>query len=382
MAARLLVVPLAVCLAACASSANSVATDSPTSGGPTGIPLASSRSTPTGVWSALPMGDLSQSVNTFWELVDSATGSAVWELATPPGVASNGGLVLSSGTSATVVAGFEPSIDLRFSPLATSSDQGATWSPGVLPGGLAPVPDAIASSGEGRHLALSRAGGGSVMVNGGDLVQWIHLASIRDVTGSDRSCGLDVLTAVSFAPNGDALVGGGCARGTDAGVFEREGGSWRPVGPPLPAAPRPVVVVRLQSDGSGTSALVSEGSGGSRRLVALRRARSSANWSVSAALPLGTSSLTSTAVTAAGGFVVTAARRSGGVSVSVVEPSEPDWSRLVDPPDGTSVVAAPAGGAFEALAPHGSKLHVYRLHAGSWAPTQVLDVPIQYGSSG
>src|SRR5205814_4400087 len=58
-----------------------------------------------------------------------------------------------------VIAGFRPSQDLAFSPLALTRDQGGRWRAGVLDAGLADVPDALAAApGGGRLLALLTSG--------------------------------------------------------------------------------------------------------------------------------------------------------------------------------------------------------------------------------
>jgi hypothetical protein len=43
-----------------------------------------------------------------------------------------------------VTAGFIPSEGLTFTPLATSHDGGARWSPGLFPGRLVDEPDSLA----------------------------------------------------------------------------------------------------------------------------------------------------------------------------------------------------------------------------------------------
>ena len=84
-------------------------------------------------------------------------GASRWSLVTPPGVADNGGLVAAGGgTSLTV--GFRPSQNLAFSPLATSTDAGQNWTPGLLDAGLADTPGAIAVASSGRTLALLQDG--------------------------------------------------------------------------------------------------------------------------------------------------------------------------------------------------------------------------------
>ena len=118
-------------------------------------PLQSAISTASDSWVTLPMGNLSDPSNTFWELFHSFAGSSHWSLVTPPGVADNGGLVAGASTGAALV-GVLPSQLLHFSPLAQSSDGGASWAPGFLPTGLAPLPDALAyqAAAPGGAIAL------------------------------------------------------------------------------------------------------------------------------------------------------------------------------------------------------------------------------------
>ena len=54
-----------------------------------------------------------------------------------------------------MVAGFRPSQNLAFSPLAFTRDNGTAWSAALLDAPLADVPDALAAApGTGRLLAL------------------------------------------------------------------------------------------------------------------------------------------------------------------------------------------------------------------------------------
>ena len=98
-------------------------------------PLTSAVSTSSDSWLMLPMGELSDPNNTFWQLLHAAPGSSQWSVVTPEGVADNGGLLVGTSGGPTVV-GFLPSQLLRYSPLAQSIDGGATWSPELLPAGL------------------------------------------------------------------------------------------------------------------------------------------------------------------------------------------------------------------------------------------------------
>ena len=374
----------AAVLSACSSAGDSRAAPSPSPHGLATVPLATSFAGQTGTWATLAMGHLDEPLNTFWQLLYLSDSSSAWEMATPPGVASNGGLVVSFGPSATVTAGFEPSLDLRFSPLAQSTDQGSTWEPGVLPGGLASVPDSLAASAGHQYLALLRTGGGDVVTNNGDLAEWKRVASTATLIAdpSASACDVEALTAVSFAPNGEELVGAACARGPEVGIFESVDGAWQPIGPSVPAPEGPTQVLRLVATAAGTTALVSAGEGRARRLVALWSSDGVKSWSVSASLPLGRGSLTSTGVTATGGLIVTVRGADGSASASAISPSGGPWRPLAPLPAGTSVVVGAPDGVFDALIADQSSLDVDTLGSGGWHRTQTLNVPIQYGSSG
>ena len=83
---------------------------------------------------------------------------------TPPGVADNGGLVASQVRARPTVAGGRIRAQSGSRLLAAGADreQGESWSPGLVPGGLAAVPDALAASSGDGWLALlrDRRGGG------------------------------------------------------------------------------------------------------------------------------------------------------------------------------------------------------------------------------
>ena len=91
-------------------------------------PLESAVSTSSGSWVILPMGDLSDQDNTFWQLFHAPPGSSHWSLVTPPGVADNGRLVAGASVGS-ILVGVLPSRLLRFSPLSQSSDGGHLLGP-------------------------------------------------------------------------------------------------------------------------------------------------------------------------------------------------------------------------------------------------------------
>ncbi len=348
-------------------------------------PLTSSFASQTGTWATVALGHLNDPLNTFWQLLFLSSSSSKWELATPPGVASNGGLVASASPSGTVTVGFEPSLDLHFSPLAQSTDLGATWAPGVLSGGLSVEPDSLAASSGHQFLALLRSGGGKVVSNSGDLTNWTTVASTRGLAAdnSTAGCRVEALTAVAFGATSEDVVGAACAHGAEPGIFDLVNGNWRSVGPTLPdSTAGPSQVLRLVATPSGVTALASAGEGSARRLFALWSADGLKSWSVSAPLPLEGGSLTSTGVTATGGLVVAIKSTDGIRSASVISPPGNQWQELAAPPAGTSAVVATPSGGFDALIENQSTLDVDTLGSGGWHRIQALAVPIQYGSSG
>ncbi len=373
---------LALCaaLASCSSSGG----DAAGTGTAPAVPLISSASSTSATWVALPMGHLDDPLNTFWQLVTIPAGGQRWVLATPPGVASNGGLVFSVSTGASVLSGFEPSQDLLVSPLALSSDQGATWQQGVLPGGLAPEPDALAYPG-GAAIALLRSAGGTVVQSVGGLAGWGLLVTEQtlDRATPASACGMEGLTAVGFAAGsagGDPMVGSACAQGDRPGIFERSATGWLSVGPTLPGVVGPTEVVRLLGTGGGAMALVAAHHGSAVDLIALWSTDGLQHWTVSSRLALAGGSVTATGATADGGLVVTY-RSSGRPAAAVVHRSSLGWQNLAPPPAGTAAVVATPQGGFDALVSNQSVLEVYALRAGEWTHAQSLSVPIQYGSS-
>jgi hypothetical protein len=338
------------------------------------------------------MGHLDDPLDTFWQLFRLSSGSNRWVLATPPGVASNGGLVASIAPSGSVLAGFEPTQDLLFSPLARSTDQGATWAPAILPGALAPAPDSLVASSDGQELALLRGGPGRVVESDAGMQSWKTVVSERTLATdpSASACGIEQFTAIGLGAAdsagtgtaGTPVIGAACAHANHSGIFEQVGDDWVPVGPALPGAHLgQTEVIRLLSTPNGAAALVRAGTGSSATLFAMWSTDGLKHWTISAGLPLAGGILTSTGTTTTG-FVVAVTGADARRSASVVSPVATGWEHLVAPPAGTSTVVATPDGSFDALMASQSTLDVYMLGRGGWSRTQVLSVPIQYGSSG
>ena len=82
------------------------------------VPLPTAMTTDTGTWAVVPMGHLGDLLNTFWQAFYRPDGGSRWALVTPPGVADNGGLVAHGEGASSLTIGFQPSQNLRISPLA------------------------------------------------------------------------------------------------------------------------------------------------------------------------------------------------------------------------------------------------------------------------
>jgi hypothetical protein len=293
-------------------------------------------------------------------------------------VADNGGLVAAGGAGgASLLVGFRPSQDLLFSPLAASTDAGQVWTPGLLDADLADVPDALAVGPAGQSLALLHDGSIETAPTAAAAAagQWSQLTTLDALAASaaGHACGLVAVNAVSFGHNGTPMAAGSCERREVAGVFADSGGTWQAAGPGLPAAfgGDQVQVLGLGSAPGGTAALMTAGTD-------LLAAWSGATgWTVSAPVPAG-------AVVAAGfGPAGSVWVLLGGGRPEAIGGAGGAWRALPAVPAGTQALAPGAGGGYDALAVSGARLTVWQLGpaAAAWVRVQVINVPIQYGSS-
>jgi len=338
------------------------------------IPLSTSLVTAQGTWAIAVMGGSAASENNFWQLFVRPTGADRWSEVTPPGVADNGGLV-AAGTPASLVIGFRPSQDLAFSPLATSTDTGKVWTPGLLDSDLANDPGAIAVDPSGQALALLQDGTIKTAPTAGAAAvgQWSELTTRQALAASapGRSCGLQALDAVSFGPDKTPMAAGSCERAGVAGVFTDTGGTWQSAGLTLPAAYRgdQAQVLGLAATSGGNVALLLAGDS------LLAAWSNGTRWTVSAPIAVG-------AVRASGfGTGGSAWLLLSGGRAETVSGTGGSWRALPAVPAGTATLAPGSGGSYDALAVAGSKLTVWRLTEGAWARVQRINVPIEYGSS-
>ncbi len=348
--------------------------------------LRSAVSGASGTWVVLPMGQLGDPSNTFWQLVHAAPGSSHWSVVTPEGVADNGGIV--AGVSPiSVDAGILPSGLLRFSPLARSTDGGRTWNPAFLPGALAALPDALAGPPAGAGTALAVVGR-SVLNASAGLSSWSRTTSVAALAATWPRCGATAIDAVAVTPDGVPMVATDCRRDGRVGIFTRARGTWSPTGPVLGGRllKSSTEVLRLEPTAEQDAALVLATAAGRRSLVVLWSAPHG-RWTESAALTLPSASTVASTAVGAGGTVAALVSGPGGVVPFTISPGT-GWSRLPSPPRGSVAVAvAPQTGAtvvgFDAFTVSGALLGVYTTTAAgsAWVEVQSIRVPLAYGSS-
>ena len=402
--AALLAAVTAAGLASCGSAHTGQAAPSAP---PARLSLATSADYPDGSWAVLVMGGSAARHNNFWQVFVRPAGPAgqagAWKLATPQGVASNGGITVAAEGGPALAAAIRPSQDLSFSPVASSSDNGAKWAQaGLLDAPLAGYPDALAAAPDGGLVALTRTGDIELRAHPG--TGWTRLASARTVAAAaGRGCLPVQLTSVAYSPSGAALVAGACTRKGQAAIFRLAGGHWSRTGPVLPAtlARRDVEVLQMARTGHTVAALLAVGGGPAARLLGAWSNQDGTSWTLSqpyqagAARPLSavfgssSSGTRSSASSASSGDGPLGVVLSGGRAVSVSGPGAA-WrslpalpARARSAPDGGVTLAAAPGG-FEALTARGGQLSVWALSSdgSAWSRSQVINVAIPYGSSG
>ena len=349
---------------------------------PGGAPfLATSLVTGAGTWAVAVMGGPVAEENNFWQLFVRPAGSSTWQLVTPPGTPDNGGLVLADA-GGSLITGFRPSQYLTYTPLSLTRDAGQAWaSTGPLDAALANLPDALAAApGSGNLLALLTGGTAELAAPG--YSSWTTLATQSSLAGTSagRRCGLQNLTAATFTTSGTPMLGGSCSHPGTAGIFAGTGSTWYAAGPQLPAAvAQPVQVLRLTSTKSSTVALLVAGAGPASSLLAAWSADNGGHWVLSPPLRLHGAAPSSASF---GPGDAAAIVLNGSRGEAIAGPGAP-WRALPALPPGTATLAAGPAGGLDALAAGRTKMTVWQLAPGSaaWARAQVINVPVQFGSS-
>ena len=214
-------------------------------------PLTSAVSTSSDSWLMLPMGELSDPSNTFWQLLHAAPGSSHWSVVTPEGSQTTeacsweppAGPLLSGSSRASC------STTPHWPRASTAAPRGA---PSSCPAGLTARPDALAyGSGPGPSPSSSgtrccpphracRAGPCSSPPPGSP--------------APSRAAGSPLSTPSPSLPTGSPLVATGCRNGV-VGMFTKQGGAWRSVrdnaAHPVPLGHRCAPAASLRHDGGG-----------------------------------------------------------------------------------------------------------------------------------
>jgi len=354
------------------------------------VPISASMTNSSGSSLLIPMGRIDDPSNTFWEVFLRPAGSKSWVLRTPPGVASNGGLVLSGAPSGSLTVGFLISADLKFSPIAQSADGGDKWSPGEIPLPLASTPDALAVGPSGDVLAIVASAQQSVLQTSGDLSSWGTLTSTKALTGAADSCGVRDVTAVAYNDVAEPLLGLRCDQKGEIGMLAETTSSmtghpaWRDIALPLGPGIGTAVVTRLVSTSSGVTGLGQVADGKRTSIVAFWGGGSTDQWSGPTAFSVpGSWSVKATATGGGSGQGVAVLLGSGAQRrVEVVTGPGGSWVSLPPAPQAASGVSA-VGSEIEAFVVTGSRLAVWAWTTGAtgWTQTASISVPVPYGSS-
>lgn len=348
----------AIVLAGCSSSPTANGTAQQQAAQKAALPLATSQTFFNGTsWAVTRHGSS-------WQLSVRPPGKPDWQMVTPGGVTSTGGLVIA-GNGSTQVSGFRTGQHPASSPLTFTMDQGSSWrswGKDINPG-LASVPSALALSTSGQVLAVTDTGtvrrGAHV---GGIFSSLTSRDSLARSVG--KPCDLTSLTAAAFSGAGAPMLGGACGKPGTAGIFEFDDASWHAEGPTLPASlsNSRVSVLGLATVATRTTALLAVGSGSDAGLVAAWTSSSAQSsgtgkWTMSPELKTGTATLASLSLwpDGAAGLVLNGSR-----GESIAGPGS-SWSRLAALPAGTATLALGPAGQLQALAPQGSKLATWQL---------------------
>lgn len=338
-------------------------------------------------YAAIPMGNLGDPLNTFWQLFKLSNGASRWSLDTPTGVADNGGLVIEQGSSASISVAIRPSDYLTFTPVAARGPRSAWASDGLIPAGLVAAPDAFVGE-NGTVFAAVESRGGSVLRAGSAAGDWTTVGTASSLSGVARGqCRVEGVEALAVAPSQSLYAGTVCSAGARAGIFALAGARWRDIGPSLgaPVSGATRSVVGLEAASGWLSALIATNSKSRTQLVLTRSSDGGSTWSTSKPLVLPASaqivSVGSMGSTA-GAFAVWKAATGVFGAVSI----DGQWTALPSMPNHALTLAFPVGTTrvIDAVGGQHSTFLAWRLdpRAHRWDATQTMEVPIIYGSSG
>jgi hypothetical protein len=349
--------------------------------------VASSIETAQGTWATVPVGRLSDPLNTFWQLLFKRTEARTWSNDVQrTAVATNGGILLAVTPTGQLIAGVRPSNLLTFSPLISTNDDGDHWTNGLFTPGLSDDSTSLAIDSSGRSLAISGTGGDSEVLQAKSAVgAWSLLINERqmDAQASLRACEFTSLTAVAF-DEGSPVVGGTCRLGGVLGVATFQSGHWRldSVVAPDNLGTERFQAVFMRSGEGDMSALFC---GVEKQGSVLVSATIGTNATVKTSPPLRleqNATMTSVSTDMENHILVLLTSPSGDPDVEEAEAGSA-WTRIPAPPLGTRLVGFVSGEGVVAMTPSLSVLRISMLNAARtrWVPSETMDVPVQYGSS-
>lgn len=348
--------------------------------------MATSIETAAGTWAVVPMGDLQQRLNTFWQLFFRPLGGSNWsDQASGLAVATNGGLVVTTPGGKALAVGIRPANLLDYSPLLVTSDAGRTWSPAPPVAALAQQPDSLAFDGA-KALALATVkGGDEVLDSQGSVAGWHTLTTSEELGRSPagRSCGLVSMTAVVYAA-GRPLVGASCRRPGVTGIFADSGGVWRVAGPKLLQSTNRarVDVLGLRQDAAGLWALLALSEGRRTSLLVAWTNGETKQWTLSPTLDIGSMALHSFGPDGGSGLFVLMTGPDSVERVALVSAPGAEWTHEPAPPAGTETMVFGPAGRVDALCVNDTRFTDWTLlRSDRWAKRQAVNVPIEFGSS-
>jgi hypothetical protein len=323
----------------------------------------------------VPMGDLADPLNTFWQLAVLEQGR--WSVVTPPNVATNGGIV-AAFDGRNLAAAVLPSQLLGLTPLAWTRDEGRTWTPEVLDEPVAVGPTAMAASIGSTSYAVTGGTEGGLVASSPGLATWRQLASNEELARAlGAGCRLRGLTAVGITRDGQPIVGGVCDPGaTELPLLLLEHGSWRRIGPPT-TAPGGATVLALDVVDGDLEALVDVGAGHATTIEALTLRRGSARWQRRVLVATLRGTVASVALGPRSAVVVV---RDGAGVEHAIEEVAGQVLALPQLPQGTEVVV-PGAGPPTAIVVHRSTFEAFDRSGRTWRSVQRLAVTIPDGSS-
>jgi hypothetical protein len=377
---------VAIAAAGCAAGPVGDALNTSPSPAPAGMSIATSIETSAGYWAAVPMGHFDQPLNTFWQLLFSPNGTSGWsDVVEGLAVATNGGLLLATDGGQKLAVGVRTANLLHYSPLLVTSNGRSFFAPVTPVTPLAQQPDALAVGAGGQWLALTTAAGGEVFESAAGLASWHELTTISGLgrLPAGRTCGLVTMTAVALTSE-RAVIGADCSKAGEVGIFTNHG-SWRLVGPSLPAPldRGTVKVLGLQETNVGLRAVLEVSEGNDTSLVAAWTTDGGVKWSISSVLGLGSRRVLSIGPEGRLGLFVLASLTSASDSVEIVSGPGGSWRGLPPVPASTQTLVFGPTGTADALAVDDTLLTDWKLTRGAtrWVHAQVLNVQIAFGSS-